>query len=93
MIDRPWLDAYPPGVPPDIDPDEYASLAELLEASFVRFAEMPAFSNLGTQLSFAAIDRLSRDFAAYLQSIPELKHGDRVAVMMPNVLQFLQRGR
>ncbi|MFP6829945.1 MAG: AMP-binding protein [Gammaproteobacteria bacterium] len=88
MIDRPWLDAYPPGVPPDIDPDEYASLAELLEASFVRFAEMPAFSNLGTQLSFAAIDRLSRDFAAYLQSIPELKHGDRVAVMMPNVLQY-----
>jgi len=88
MIDRPWLDAYPPGVPSDIDPDEHASLVELLEASFARFAAMPAFSNLGTQLSFAAIDRLSRDFAAYLQSIPELKHGDRVAVMMPNVLQY-----
>ena len=88
MIDRPWLNAYPPGVPSDIDPDEHASLVELLEASFARFAEMPAFSNLGTQLSFAVIDRLSRDFAAYLQSIPELKHGDRVAVMMPNVLQY-----
>ena len=87
-MDKPWLDAYPPGVPAEIDPDQYASLAALLEASFARFAELPAFSNLGTEMSFAAIDQSSRDFAAYLQSIPSLQRGDRVAVMMPNVLQY-----
>ena len=87
-MDKPWLDAYPPGVPADIDPDQYASLAALLEASFSRFAELPAFSNLGAQMSFAAVDKSSRDFAAYLQSIPSLQPGDRVAVMMPNVLQY-----
>ena len=88
MMERFWLDAYPPGVPADIDPDQYVSLSALLEASFVRFAELPAFSNLGTQMSFAAIDQSSRDFAAYLQSIPSLQRGDRIAVMMPNVLQY-----
>ncbi len=87
-MDKPWLNAYPPGVPAEIDPDQYVSLTALLEASFARFAELPAFSNLGTQLSFAAIDEASRDFAAYLQSIPSLQPGDRVAVMLPNVLQY-----
>ena len=87
-MNRPWLDAYPPGVPADIDPDRYSSLATLLEASFKRFADLPAFSNLGTQMSFAEADKLSRDFAAYLQSLPALEPGDRVAVMLPNVLQY-----
>ena len=87
-MDRPWLDAYPPGVPDDIDPDQYVSLTALIEASFERFGESPAFSNFGTQMTFSAADRLSRDFAAYLQSIPSLQSGDRVAVMMPNVLQY-----
>jgi long-chain acyl-CoA synthetase len=61
---------------------------ELLEASFARFADLPAFSNLGTEMSFSDADRLSRDFAAYLQSLPDLELGDRVAVMLPNVLQY-----
>ena len=87
-MDRPWLDAYPPGVPSEIDPDQYGSLPALLEASFVRFADMPAFSNLGKELSFADIERLSRNFAAYLQSDPALQPGDRVAIMMPNLLQY-----
>ncbi len=87
-MDKPWLNAYPPGVPAEIDPDQYASLTALLEASFARFAELPAFLNLGTQMSFAEIDESSRDFAAYLQSIPSLQPGDRVAVMLPNVLQY-----
>ena len=65
-MDKPWLDAYPPGVPAEIDPDQYASLAALLEASFARFAELSAFTNLGTQMSFAAIDQSSRE----TQSIP-----------------------
>jgi long-chain acyl-CoA synthetase len=84
----PWLDAYPPGVPAEIDPDQYSSLAALLEASFERFGDAPAFSNLGEDMSFAQVDRLSRHFAAYLQSLSTLNPGDRVAVMLPNLLQY-----
>jgi long-chain acyl-CoA synthetase len=87
MTDKYWLRAYPPGVPAEIDPDRYASLCELLEAAFARYAAAPAFSNLGTTLSFAEIDRQSRAFAAYLQSLPGLDKGERVAVMLPNTLQ------
>ncbi len=85
---RSWLDAYPPGVPAEIDPDEHQSLVAMLEKSFERFANQPAFQNLGKQLTFAEVDSLSRDFAAYLQSLPGLSPGDRVAVMMPNLLQY-----
>ena len=88
VTERPWYSSYPAGVPQAIDPDQYVSLVELLEANFERFADLPAFSNLGVQLSFSEIDRLSRDFAAYLQSDPRLQPGDRVAVMQPNILQY-----
>ena len=87
MTDKPWLRAYPPGVPAEIDPDRYASLCDLLDASFARYAAAPAFSNLGTTLTFADVDRLSRAFAAYLQSLPGVEKGERVAVMLPNTLQ------
>lgn len=85
---RPWLGAYPHGVPAEIEPGRYASLKALLEHSFRVHAQLPAFSNLGTTMSFAEVDRLSRDFAAYLQSDTPLGPGDRVAVMLPNVLQY-----
>ena len=78
MTDRPWLRAYPPGVPAEIDPDRYPSLCDLLDSSFARYAAAPAFSNLGATLSFADIDRLSRAFAAYLQSLPGVEKGERV---------------
>ena len=81
-----WLAAYSPGVPAEIDPDRYPSLVALLEASFARFAEQPAFTNLGTTLKFREVERLSRAFAAYLQSLG-LERGDRVAIMVPNTLQ------
>ena len=84
---KPWLTSYPLGVPAEIDPDRYASLVALLEASFERFAARPAFTNLGTTLTFADVERLSRAFAAYLQSLPGLTVGDRVAIMLPNSLQ------
>ena len=87
MRDKPWVSSYARGVPAEIDPDRYASLPEMLCDSFERFAESPAFTNRGTTLSFADIDRLSRDFAAYLQTVLGLKPGDRVAVMLPNLLQ------
>jgi long-chain acyl-CoA synthetase len=87
MTAKPWLRAYPPGVPAEIDPDRYASLCDLLEASFARFGSAPAFSNLGATLSFADVERSSRAFAAYLQSLPGVERGERVAVMLPNTLQ------
>ncbi len=87
MTPKPWLRAYPPGVPAEIDPDRYASLCDLLESSFARFAAAPAFVNLGTTLTFADVERSSRAFAAYLQSLPGVERGTRVAIMLPNTLQ------
>ena len=85
---RPWLRSYPEGVPAEIDPAQYASLKELLERSFREHAALTAFSNFGAELTYAEVDRLSRQFAAYLQSGAGLKPGDRVAIMMPNLLQY-----
>jgi long-chain acyl-CoA synthetase len=80
-----WLQSYPPGVPSEIEPAAYASLKELLERSCLRFRDKAAFSNMGVSMSYGELDRLSRDFAAYLQS--GLHKGERVAIMLPNLLQ------
>ncbi|MBN1238614.1 MAG: AMP-binding protein [Gammaproteobacteria bacterium] len=87
MSEKPWLDAYPPGVPAEIDPDQHRSLIAFLESRFEQFADRAAFTNRNSTLTFADVDRLSRAMAAYLQAIPGLGRGDRVAVMMPNLLQ------
>ena len=87
MTDRPWLAAYSPGVPPDIDPSRYVSLVALMEESFRDFADRPAYSFMGTEITYAETDRLSQSFAAYLQGLG-LARGDRVAIMMPNVPQY-----
>jgi len=84
---RSWLSSYPPGVPADIDPDQYRSLVDLMEASFKQYAERTAFSFMGHDLSYADLDQHSRAMAAYLQSLG-LAKGDRVAIMMPNVPQY-----
>ena len=83
-----WLDSYPQGVPAEIDARSYASLGELLERSCVRFGERNAFSSMGVSISYAELDRLSRDFAAYLQKALGLHKGERVAIMLPNLLQY-----
>ena len=85
--DRPWLAAYPAGVPADIDASQYASLVQLMEESFRQYADRTAYSFMGRDVSFAETDRLSRAFAAYLQGLG-LAKGDRVAIMMPNVPQY-----
>ncbi|WP_295959162.1 long-chain-fatty-acid--CoA ligase [Rhodoferax sp.] len=87
MTERIWLSSYPPGVPADIDPTRYASLQALLEESFQKYADRTAYSFMGKDLSYGETDTLSRQFAAYLQSLG-LAKGDRVAVMMPNVPQY-----
>jgi len=85
-MDRIWLKNYPPGVPTEIDQTKYASLVVLLEESFAKYRERKAFICMDKAISYGELDAMSRDFAAYLQS-SGLKFGDRVAVMMPNVLQ------
>jgi long-chain acyl-CoA synthetase len=84
---RPWLSAYPAGVPADIDVNQYASLVHLMEDSFQRFADRPAYSFMGKSYTYAQVDERSRQMAAYLQSLG-LSTGDRVAIMMPNVPQY-----
>ncbi|WP_144899099.1 long-chain fatty acid--CoA ligase [Luteimonas cucumeris] len=86
--ERPWLSSYPPGVPAEIDLDEFPSIVSVLDSSFDVYRDRPAFSNLGKTLTYADIDRLSRQFAAYLLGELKLKKGDRVAIMMPNCLQY-----
>ncbi|QDZ27188.1 AMP-binding protein [Noviherbaspirillum sp. UKPF54] len=86
-MEKRWLKSYPPGVPAEIHVDENESLVSLLEASCARFAERPAFSNFGASITYDELERMSRAFGAYLQNALGLGKGDRVAVMMPNLLQ------
>jgi len=86
-MDRFWQKSYPAGVPHDVDITQYASAVALLEESFTRHRARPAYLCMGKQLTFGDIDELSAALGAYLQSIG-LKRGDRVAIMMPNVLQY-----
>ena len=86
--ERVWLGQYIKGVPADIDAAAYESLAQVVEQSCDRFRDLPAYQNLGVTLSYDDVDRLSQDFASYLQNVLGLNRGDRVAVMMPNLLQY-----
>ncbi len=88
LQDRPWLQSYPANVPAEIDPHAYESLKALLEESCRRYADLPAFTNMGATLTFRELDVASRDFAAYLQHELGLAKGDRVSIMLPNVLQY-----
>ncbi|MCP8464323.1 long-chain-fatty-acid--CoA ligase FadD2 [Pseudomonas sp. ZM23] len=83
-----WNDKRPAGVPSDIDLAAYKSVVEVFERSCKKFADRPAFSNLGVTLTYAELDRLSAAFGAYLQKNTDLKPGDRIAVQMPNILQY-----
>jgi len=86
--ERPWLEHYPEGVPAQIDVDAYASVAAVLDEAFARFRERPAFQSFGKRLSYGQIDAMSRRFAGYLTGALKLGKGDRIAIMMPNVLQY-----
>src|SRR5215470_9471854 len=86
-MERVWLKQYPPGVPADIDTNQYASLVALLEESFIKFAERKAFICMDKAISYRDLDEMSQALAAYLQS-KGLQKGARVALMMPNVLQY-----
>ena len=85
---KPWLKSYPTGMQAEIDMKAFSSVRDILEKSCRRFADKPAYSNLGVTLTYRELDRMSRDFAAFLQSMPGLGKGERVAIMMPNLLQY-----
>lgn len=87
-MEKPWLKRYPENVPHTIDPDKYSSLVEMFEQCVQKFADQPAFINMGSVMTFRKLEERSRAFAAYLQNDLKLQKGDRVALMMPNVLQY-----
>jgi long-chain acyl-CoA synthetase len=87
MTNRIWLNSYPAGVPAEIDVGQYASMVDMMEESFKKFADRSAYSFMGKELSYKQVDELSRTFGIYLQGLG-LTKGDRVAVMMPNVMQY-----
>ena len=86
-MDRPWLNSYPDGVSADIDINKYSSVVEIFEKSVAQFADQPSFSNFGKTLSYNEFAHATTCVAAYLQQTLGLKKGDRVAIMMPNLLQ------
>jgi len=88
MIDNFWKDKYPVGIAADIDPDQYPNIQAVLQQSCQRFADKPAFTNLGKTLTYGELYELSGAFAAYLQQHTDLQPGDRIAVQLPNVLQY-----
>ncbi len=88
MLDHAWLKSYPKGISPEIDLDAYSSLVEVFDQTVARFADRPAFANMGTSIAFDELESLSARFAAYLQQDLGLQKGERVALMMPNLLQY-----
>ena len=87
-MDKIWLKSYPEGVPAEIDLNTYRSLADLFEQGVSKYRDKVAYVSMGVELTYGDVDRLSRDFAAWLQSVLKLPKGARVALMMPNTLQY-----
>lgn len=87
-MDQPWINSLPADVPAEIDAAQFTSILEMFETAVNRFAEQSAFINMGASLTFSKLEERSRTFASYLQHDLGLKKGDKVAIMMPNLLQY-----
>ena len=87
-MDRPWLESYPKSVPEQIDTSSYSSVVDIFTEATTRFADRPAMHNLGKTIDYAELDQYTRQFASWCQHEAGLKKGDRIAVMMPNLLQY-----
>ena len=85
MAEKVWLKSYPPHVPATIDDKPYSSIADLFTQAARKYADRGAFSNLGLTITYRELDRLSDQFATFLQGLPGMQKGDRVALMMPNL--------
>jgi len=86
-VEKIWLKRYPEGMPETIDPEHYHSLLDLFEKSFADYSDLPAFTNMGKELTYSELDSATKRVASYIQNDLGLKKGDKVAVMMPNLLQ------
>lgn len=89
MQSYPWLKNYPKGIPEEIDPNKYDSLVDLFETCFEKFGDLVAFENMDKAMTFSELDKMSAQFADFLQNHAGLKKGDRIAVQMPNLLQWV----
>ncbi|MFV0594590.1 long-chain-fatty-acid--CoA ligase FadD [Shewanella sp.] len=87
-MDQPWINHLPKDVPAEINADQYSSLVDMFETAVAKYADQPAFINMGATLTYRKLEERSRAFAAYLQNELKLQKGDRVALMMPNLLQY-----
>jgi long-chain acyl-CoA synthetase len=87
-MDRFWLKSYPPGIPADVDLGEFGSINDMTQASLTKYAERVAFVQMGRSITFRQLDEMTRSFAAWLQKDAGLKKGDRLAIMLPNMLQY-----
>jgi long-chain acyl-CoA synthetase len=87
-VEKVWLKSYPDFVPSEIDPDAYPSLVDIFERSNERFSNEKAYTNLNTVLTYQQVDHYTRQFAAFLQNELRMKQGDRIAIMLPNVLAY-----
>lgn len=86
-MQKPWLKSYPAGIPENVDINEFSSVADIFDTSIARFADSPAYTNFGKTLSYGDLDIYTAQLASYLKNELNLEKGDRVAVMMPNLLQ------
>ena len=87
-MEKPWINSYPPGMPTDIDTSQYNSVLDIFTESTRKFANSPAIYNMGKSIDYAELDRLTQYFASYIQQKTNLQKGDRIAIMMPNLLQY-----
>ena len=87
-MQKPWLSSYPEGVPENIANPPFTSLTNMIESCLIKYSERIAYSNMGTSITFGQLDQMSYSFACYLQNNLNLKKGDRVAIMLPNILQY-----
>ena len=87
-MEKIWLKSYPPGVPEQVPAPQFRSLREMIERSFQEYPDNPAYTNMGTTITYRELDELSMQFACYLQKNLGLTRGERVAIMLPNVLQY-----
>ncbi len=88
MVDRIWQDKYPEGVSTELDYNGYETVVDVFDSACKRFADRPAFQNMGVTITYGQLDKLSADFAAYLQNYTDLEIGDRIAIQMPNLIQY-----
>ena len=87
-MEKIWLNSYPPGVPAEVPEPQFRSIREMVEHSFQAFPDRPSYTNMGTTINYRELDELSMQFACYLQKTLGLTRGERVAIMLPNLLQY-----